>query len=91
MLKNAFILFIAAFVILVIFLPQFTKVQDMRQKDLDYQIKIAELEAAKKNLEKKRRQLENDPFYLEKAAREKMGLIREGEVVYKLRQVNAVE
>jgi len=30
-------------------------------------------------------------MYLEKIAREKMGLIREGEVVYKIMPVNAAE
>lgn len=82
MLKNAFILFAVAFVILLIFLPLFSRVQDVKQKDLNYKLQIAELEEEKKRLEKEKRLLEEDPVYLEKVAREKMGLIREGEAVY---------
>jgi cell division protein FtsB len=33
-----------------------------------------------------KRLLEEDPAYLEKVGREKMGLIRKGEVVYKISQ-----
>jgi cell division protein FtsB len=73
------------------FLPTFTKVQDTRQKDLEYQEHIKELEQESALLKKERQLLEEDPVYLEKVAREKMGLIREGEVVYKLVPFNAVE
>lgn len=88
MLKNAFLLFIFAAVILVAFLPTFSRLQDVKQKDLEYQARIAELEAENAKLQNERRKLEEDPVYLEKVAREKMGLIREGEVVYKLMPVS---
>ena len=91
MLKNAFWLFVFAFLILMAFLPTFTKVQDIRQKDLEYQEHIKELEQESALLKKERQLLEEDPDYLEKVAREKMGLIREGEVVYKIVPVNATE
>jgi len=84
MLKNAFLLFAVAFMILIVFLPSFTKWQDVKQKDLEYQARIAELEQEKAKLEEERKRLEGDPDYLERVAREKMGLIREGEVVYQL-------
>lgn len=90
MLKNAFILFIVAFAILAIFLPQFSKVQDMREKDREYQRRITELLNEDERLEEENRRLKEDPEYLEKVAREKMGLIREGEVVYKLMPGNVV-
>jgi len=84
MLKNAFLLFVLAFVILVIFLPVFSKVQDVKQRDLEYQTRIRELQQENARLAKEQKLLEEDPVYLEKVAREKMGLIREGEVVYQL-------
>lgn len=91
MLKNAFLLFVFAFLILIMFLPTYTKVQDVKQKDLEYQNRIQELENERAQLKREKRLLEDDPVYLEKVAREKMGLIREGEVVYKIMPANAVE
>ncbi len=84
MLKNAFILFAVAFAVLLIFLPTFSKWQDLKQKDSDYQQKIETLEKAHTLLLEEKKLLEEDPVYLEKVAREKMGLIREGEVIYHL-------
>ncbi len=84
MLKNAFLLFAVAFVVLILFLPSFTKWQDVKQKDLEYQARIKRLEQEKTGLAEEKRLLEDDPAYLEKVARERMGLIREGEVVYQL-------
>jgi len=84
MLKNAILLFAFALVILMIFLPTFAKMQDFNQKDLDYQLRISQLELENVRLKEERRQLEEDPVYLEKVAREKMGLIRAGEIIYQL-------
>lgn len=84
MLKNAILLFVFAFVILLVFLPTFSRMQDLDQKNLDYQVKISSLEQENIQLKEERKLLEEDPAYLEKVAREKMGLIRAGEVVYKL-------
>ncbi len=84
MLKNAILLFVFAFVILMMFMPTFSRMQDIKQKDLEYQVRISELELENKRLKVERRLLEDNPDYLEKVAREKMGLIRAGEVVYQL-------
>ena len=84
MLKNAILLFVFALVILMLFLPTFARMQDLNQKDLGYQTRISNLEQENIRLKEERRLLEEDPVYLEKVAREKMGLIRAGEVVYQL-------
>ncbi|HQP10438.1 MAG TPA: septum formation initiator family protein [Candidatus Omnitrophota bacterium] len=89
MLKNAFILFAVAFAILWIFVPVFSKWQDLKQKDRDYQLQVKTLEEENQRLLEEKRLLEEDPAYLEKVAREKMGLIREGEVIYHITPVNA--
>ena len=91
MLKNAFLLFAVAFAILLIFLPSFSKWQDVEQRDREYQEKIKDLKEEHQGLLEENRLLEEDPDYLEKVAREKMGLIREGEVIYHLTPVDAVE
>ncbi len=91
MLKNAIWLFAFATIVLIVFLPSYTKMQDLQQKNFEYQRKIKELEDKNARLKIEKRLLEEDPEYFEKVAREKMGLIKEGEVVYKLMPVNAVE
>ena len=89
MLKNAIWLFAIAVLILVVFLPSYTQMQDLKQKNKDYEERIKQLVGKNKELIEERRLLEQDPVYLEKVAREKMGLVREGEVVYKLVPVSA--
>ena len=84
MLKNAIWLFVITTFIFIYFLPSYTKMQDLKQKNLEYQQQIRELQGKNAKLEKEKRLLETDPAYLEKVAREKMGLIKEGEVVYKI-------
>ena len=83
MFKNAIWLFSLAFIILVIFLPSYTRLQDLREKNASYQRQMEALKKENKELAEERRRLK-DPVYFEKIAREKMGLIKEGEVVYQL-------
>ncbi|MCR4336198.1 MAG: septum formation initiator family protein [Candidatus Omnitrophica bacterium] len=84
MFKNALWLFVVSSVLLVMFLPSYTKLQDLRQANTDYERKLKELTAERSKLLAEKKRLEEDPIYLEKVARERMGLIREGEVVYKI-------
>ena len=87
MLKNAIGLFILTIVVLILFLPSYTRMQDLKQKNSDYRKQIEQLQQKSAELKEEKRRLEDDPVYLEKVAREKMGLIREGEVVYKITPV----
>ena len=87
MIKSAIGLFILTIIVLIIFLPSYTKMQDLKQKNLDYKRQIEQLQQKSAELKEEKRLLETDPVYLEKVAREKMGLIREGEVVYKITPV----
>ena len=89
MLKNATWLFLISFVILIVFLPAFTKMQDLRQRNLELRQDIEDLKKKNKKLGEERQLLENDPVYLEKVGRDKMGLIKEGEKVYRLVPMNA--
>ncbi len=57
--------------------------QDLKQKNQEYALSIKQLEKKNTQLLAERERLKNDPEYLEKVARERMGLIREGEKVYK--------
>lgn len=84
MIKNAIGLFLITVLAFTIFLPSYTRLQDLRQKNKDYEHQIELLKEQKIRLTEERRLLEEDPLYLEKVAREKMGLIKKGEVVYKI-------
>lgn len=84
MIKNAVSLFIIAVVIGLLFLPSYTKMQELKQKNQEFAERIKYLTARNKSLELERQRLLTNPDYLEKFAREKMGLIRQGETVYKI-------
>ena len=84
MLKNAFWLFAIAFCILIFFLPSYTMMQELKQKNSSYERQIYDLKMKNRQLAGEKKLLENDPVYLEKIAREKMGLIKEGEVIYRI-------
>ena len=84
MLRNAPWLFGFAVVILAVFLPSYAKMQDLKKKNRDYVQEIDDLHKRNAQLENEKHLLETDPAYFEKVGREKMGLIREGETVYKI-------
>ncbi len=84
-IKKGTWLFTFALLILIIFLPSYTKLQDLKQKKRDLEEKIISLEEENKKLVEYIDNLTNDPFYLEKIARENMGVAREGEVIYKIK------
>jgi cell division protein FtsB len=92
-MKNAIWLFSFAVIVLIVFLPSYTTMQDLREKNFEYNQQINRLTQENRKLTEEKRRLEEDPVYLEKVAREKMGLAREGEVVYKIvpEQINKEE
>lgn len=60
--------------------------QDHAQKNREYEKKIAELQKRNNELEEEKQRLIEDPVYLERVARERMGLVREGEKVYRIEE-----
>ena len=84
MLKNALSLFILTVVILALFLPSYSTMQDLKQKNFEYAHRITALEEKNKRFAEERYLLQTDPDYVEKVGRETMGLIRPGETVYKI-------
>ena len=84
MLKNALSLFILTVIILALFLPSYSMMQDLKKKNADYARRITALEEKNKKFEEERHLLQTDPDYVEKVGRETMGLIRPGETVYKI-------
>ena len=84
MLKNAIWLFFISIAVFLLFLPSYAKMQDLKLKNAMYEQQIVDLEKLRIDLLEEKRLLEDDPEYLEKIAREKMGLIKENEVIYKI-------
>lgn len=84
MLRKALWLFLFAFLVLLAFLPSYTKLQDLKQRNQDFEEKTVKLQQEIDDLNKRLHRLEHDPVYLEKVAREKMGVARKGEVIYRL-------
>ncbi len=88
MIKNALSLFVITVIIVVLFLPSYSKMQELKQKNQEFVRRIAQLEVRNKKLQEEQRLLQTDPEYLEKVGRQKMGLIRQGETVYKIVPAN---
>jgi len=83
-MKNGLWVFAIALLVLMFFLPAFQRMQKLKERDADYQRQIEYLKVKNKQLEEERRRLLEDPMYLEKVGREKMGIVKEGEVIYRI-------
>ena len=79
-LKKAFWLFGIVFTLFVLFLPGYTKLQELRDRNRDLESKIRILNRENQVLLQEFERLKNDPAYLEKFAREKTGVVRKGEI-----------
>ena len=85
MAKKRLILFLVlAIVLLLIFLPGFSKYQKLLSNQRRLQQRIEELEEANKQLEEEKYKLENDMEYIERKAREKLGVVKEDEIPYRI-------
>ena len=74
-------IYLVAAVLVVIFLPSFVKYQAMLYKNRGLEEKIRSLSRENKRLEVEKVRLEGDISYIEKKARETMGVVRKGEIV----------
>lgn len=84
MLRKAFWLFGIAVVVLVLFIPGYTKLQELKDKNRDLESKIKQLHIENALLEQEARRIESDPVYQEKIARDKMGVVKKGEIPVKI-------
>jgi len=65
------------------FASEISHVSILRKENERIRIKIDELEIANKQLREKIEAIKNDERYVEKVAREELGMIKEGEKVYR--------
>jgi cell division protein FtsB len=83
-LKRAFWLFGLAVFLLVVFLPGYSKLQELRDKNRDLLAKIKRLSMENHLLQEELKKIETDPVYQEKIARDQMGVVRKGEIPIKI-------
>jgi cell division protein FtsB len=83
-LKKAIWSFAVLALVLILFIPGFAKLQGLRGKNVDLEDKIRRLSVENALLQQELRRIENDPVYSERIAREKMGVVRKGEIPIKI-------
>jgi len=78
---NIVTILIIAVVLIAVFLPGYTKLQDLVAENKRLEERIDELVKSVDSLEGEKEKLESDILYIEKVARQKFGVVREDEVV----------
>ncbi len=66
------------------YLKGYLKFKRLSRQNRELVRQIEEIKQTNKRLKEEQEMLINDPLYLEKVAREKLGVVRKGEVVYKV-------
>ena len=83
-IKKFFWIFVVGIILLVIYLPGYTKIQELRDRNNDLLEKNKKLKAENVLLENELKRLETDQVYQEKILREKMGVVRKNEIPVKI-------
>ena len=85
--KISLIVIVILFVVLVIyaFTPCIIEQRKLNKQITELKKEIRKVRESNKKLAKEISALKNDPLYIEKLARKELGLIRSGEVIYKLK------
>lgn len=78
-----FYLAAAGIIFAVMFLPGYSRLVELREENELYQKRIALLEEHNKRLDNELTQFREDPAYVERKAREKLGVVRKGEIIYR--------
>lgn len=81
--KKVIFIIIAVFLLIGIFFPGFSRLQMLREENRNLQKRIEILKKTNKELREEKEKLEKDPTYVEKIAREKLGMARKGEIILK--------
>ena len=80
-----FFIFLAVLILVVIiFVPGYIKLSSLKNENRNLAQQIKRLEQTNQELEKELNLLGEDKEHIEKIAREKLGLTKEGEIIYKI-------
>jgi cell division protein FtsB len=80
MLKK-FRFFFIIFILILIFLPGFAKLQELRLRFSETETQTRKTQKENYLLEQKISQMQTNPEYVEIVAREKMGVVKKGETI----------
>ena len=84
MAKKRLIYILAALIVLAaVYFPGFAKLRQLRKQNRNLERRIEILSKTNQELRKEKEKLENDPSYIEKIAREKLGMSRRNEIILK--------
>ncbi len=83
-LRKAFWLFGLAVFLLIIFLPGYTKLQELRDKRKELEDRVKRVTVENSLLQEEIRLIKEDSVYQEKIVREKLGVVRKGEIPIKI-------
>ena len=67
----------------IVFLPGLSRLHKLRRENAQLEKRIRLLEEHNSVLEVEIEKMQKDPMYVERKAREKLGIIKEGEIIYK--------
>jgi len=85
-LRKAFWLFGLAVLLLVLFLPGYPTLRELRIKNRQLEEQFRRMAVDNSLLQEELKRGQNDPVYQEKIARDKMGVVRKGEIPVKIFQ-----
>jgi len=81
--KIIFRLIVVLVVLCVIFLPGYSKLQKLRAEKTEQNKRIKLLEEHNEKMKTELGKMRDDPEYVEKKARDKLGIVKKGEVIYR--------
>ena len=77
-------LYIIIGILLLVFLPGFSKIQELRARLQEAQAKLEETQRHNAQLEERISRLQSDEDTMEMVARERLGVVKKGETVIKI-------
>ena len=83
-LRKALWLFGLAVFLLALFLPGYIKLQESRVKNRKLEERFRKMAVENYLLQEELKRTDSDPIYQEKLARDKMGVVRKGEIPVKI-------
>lgn len=81
--KTAWIL-LTGIILAILFLPGYTKIQELKERNRDLEKKNKRLNIENELLERELKRIESDAIYQERILRDKMGVVRKDEVPVKV-------
>ncbi|MBL7157988.1 MAG: septum formation initiator family protein [Candidatus Omnitrophica bacterium] len=79
--KKLIFAFLAVAILIAIYVPGFARLQQLKENNRMLEKRIDILNKTNEELEEEKKKLETDPTYIEKIAREKLGMVRKDEIV----------